>query len=337
MSNGVNILSTGTAGCGEKEYFEKFSQFCQKKKKKVNIINATDVILDVAEKTNPEINKYNILNFPKSTRNVWYQMALNQIISEKLKKNAINIVNIHITYWWKEGPEEVVNARILNSFFEKLNPLFFIQIVDGIGLIKERVDEVAENVGRALNLESILRWRDLESYVTEMFAQINQKDYYLIARAQDPDTLFGLIFDNRLKIYFSFPITFAEGKTKKKIESFVKELDKIAIVFDPFKVEKFESFIAGMKKLGTDAIVKRDYQLIDQSDFVVTYFPKIAPSSGTITEMNYASSNGKIVYLIWPNKKYSPWTIHPARKVFTSPKECLRELKKVAQQRKKRV
>jgi adenylate kinase len=332
----INILSTGIAGCGEKEYFEEFSEFCQKKKKKVNIINTTDIILGVAKSTNPEVNKYNILNFPKSTRNVWYQTALNQILQEKLMKNAINVVNMHTTYWWKEGPEEVVNASILNSFFEALDPLFFIQIVDGIGAIKERVDKVVENVGRVLNFESILRWRDLESYVTEIFAQINHKEYYLLARAQSPDTLFRLIFDNRLKIYFSFPITFAEGKAKKKIENFIKELDKIAIVFDPFKVEKFESFITGMKRLGTDAIVKRDYQLIDQSDFVVTYFPKVAPSSGTITEMNYASSSGKIVYLIWPNKKYSPWTVHPARKVFTSPEECLKELKKVVQQRKKR-
>ncbi len=332
----INILSAGIAGCGEKEYFEKFSKLCQKKRKKVNVINTTDVILKVARKTNPEINKYNVLNFPKSTRNIWYQTALDQILNEKLIKNAVNIVNIHITYWWKEGPEEVVNARILNSFFEKLDPVFFIHIVDGIGLIKERVDKVAENVGRALNVESILRWRDLESYVTELFAQINRKDYYLIARAQSPNTLFDLIFDNKLKIYFSFPITFAEGKTKKKIEKFVKELDKIAIVFDPFKVEKFETFITKMKKLGVDAIVKRDYQLIDQSDIVVTYFPKIAPSSGTITEMNYANSSGKIVYLIWPNKKYSPWTVHPARKVFASPAECLKELQKVAHQRKKR-
>jgi adenylate kinase len=332
----INILSTGIAGCGEKEYFEKFSQFCRQKGMLVNVINTTDVILAVARKTNHDVNKYNLLNFPKSTVDTWYQAALNQILKEKLIKNAINIVNTHATYWWKEGPDEVVSANLLNSFFKAFDPLFFIQVVDGIGLIKERLDRVVENVGRVLNMESILRWRDLESYVTKIFAQINHKEFYLIARAQGPDTLFRLIFDNRLKIYFSFPITFAEKRTKKKIDNFVKELGKIAIVFDPYKVEKFESFIAGMKKLGTDAIVKRDFQLIDQSDFVVAYFPKVVPSSGMITEMNYANSNGKIVYLVWPNKKYSPWTIYPVRKVFFSPEDCLRELKKVVKQRKKR-
>ena len=333
----INILSTGIAGCGEKEYFEKFSQFCETKKKKVNVINATDVILEVARKTNSDVNKYNILNFPKSTRNIWYQAALDQILNEKLIKNAINIVNIHITYWWKEGPEEVVNARILNAFFKAFNPKFFIQIVDGIGVIKERVDKVVENVGRVLNLESILRWRDLESYITRILAQINNKEYYLIARGQSADTLFRLIFENRLKIYFGFPITFAENKIKKRVENFVEELNKIAIVFDPYKVEKFESFLPGMKRLGTDAIVKRDYQLIDQSDFVVAYFPKIVHSSGMITEMNYANSSGKLVYLIWPDKKYSPWTIYPVRKVFFSPQDCLKELKKVVRQRKIRT
>lgn len=333
----INILSTGIAGCGEKEYFEKFSQFCQQKRKKVNIINTTDIILEVARKTNPSVNKYNLLNFPKSTTDIWYQAALDKIIQEKLDKNAINIINVHATYWWKEGPDEVVNAKILNSFFQALKPIFFIQITDGAEFIKKRIDMAAENVGRALNMEGILHWRELESYLTKIFAQIHNKEYYLIARAQSPDTLFRLIFDNRLKVYFSFPITFAEKKVKIKTQDFVERLEKIAIIFDPYKVEKFELFIAGLKKLGTDAIIKRDYQLIDQSDIVVAYFPKVVYSSGMITEINYANSNGKIVYLIWPNKKYSPWTIYPVRKVFFSTEDCLKELNKIVQQRKVRT
>ena len=111
----INILSTGIAGCGEKEYFEKFSKFCASKGKKVNVINTTDIILEVAKKTNPEVNKYNILNFPKSTRNIWYQAALDQILQKKLMKNAINIVNTHATYWWKDWPDEVVIISDLSA------------------------------------------------------------------------------------------------------------------------------------------------------------------------------------------------------------------------------
>lgn len=332
----INIVSTGIAGCGEKEYYEEFSKFCQLYKKKVNVVNVTDVIIETAKKINPQVTKYNILNFPRSTRNIWHQTALDYILTEKLIKNGINIVNIHVSYWWKESPEEVVNAHILNSFFKKFNPIFFVQITDGLQKIKTRIDKVVEHVGRALDLEDIIRWRDLESYITEMFAQINKKDYYLIARNQPPNTLFRLIFDNRLKVYFSFPITFAQNNLRKKIENFVNELDKIAIVFDPYKIEKFEVFPSRLKKLGTDVIIKRDYRLINQSDFVVAYFPKVVYSSGMITEINYANSNGKIVYLVWPNQKYSPWTIYPVRKVFFSPQACLRELKKITQQKKPR-
>lgn len=333
----INILSTGISGCGEKEYFQKFSQFCQQKKRRVNIINTTDAVLEVAQKSNPSVNKYNLLNFPKSTTDIWYQAAFNKIIQEKLDKNAINIVNTHATYWWKEGPNDVVNAKILNSFFEALKPIFFMQITDGAELIKARLDKVAENVGRALDMEGILRWRELESFVAKIFAQIHNKEYYLIANAQSADTLFRLIFENRLRVYFSFPITFAEKKVKIQTQKFVKELEKISIIFDPYKVEKFELFTAGLKKLGTDVIIKRDYQLIDQSDVVVAYFPKIIYSSGMITEINYANSNGKIVYLIWPNKKYGPWTIYPVRKVFFSTNDCLKELKKIVRQRKRRT
>lgn len=332
----VNIVSSGIAGCGEKEYYKDFAEFCAKKGRKVNVISVTDEVLEAAKETTAEITRYNILNFPKSTRNAWHQDALDNILRERLKKDAINIINIHLTYWWKESPEEVVSANILNSFFEKLKPLFFVQITDGLEFIKERIDKVAENMGRALDLEGVIRWRDFESFVTELFSQIHKKEYYLLPKEQSPDTLFRLIFDNRLKIYFSFPITFAADHIKKRTEKFIKKLDEIAIVFDPYKVEKFEHFPQKLKSLGAEVIIKRDYRLINQSDFVVAYFPIVASSSGMITEINYANSNGKIVYLIWPDKKYSPWTVYPARKVFFSPEACLKELRAVARQRKPR-
>lgn len=46
----VTIVSTGIAGCGEKEYFDKFIDYCYSKGKRANIISVTDVVLEVAKK-----------------------------------------------------------------------------------------------------------------------------------------------------------------------------------------------------------------------------------------------------------------------------------------------
>lgn len=335
----TTIVCTGIAGCGEKEYLKKFVNYCRRKEKKVNIINVTDVVIEFARKSDDGINKYNLLNFPRTTREAWYRSAFNSVLKERLKEDEINVINIHVTYWWKNGPEQVIRADMLNSFFHRLNPLFFFQIIDTFELIKRRVDKVAEHIGRALSREDIIRWQDVESYVVSMYAQMNGKKFYLIAREQPADTLYRLIFDGWLKVYMSYPMTFLkEKKYKKSVSNFLKRLNRIAIVFDPGTIEDYEfSKEQGIKELSGEMTVKRDYRLIDQSDVVIAYFPKVVHSSGVNAEMNYAHSTGKPVYLVWPVRRCSPFTGYIVFKMFSNVDECLKEIKKVAEQRKKKV
>ena len=77
-------------------------------------------------------------------------------------------------------------------------------------------------------------------------------------------------------------------------------------------------------------IISRDYLLIDQSDFVIMYIksmekkPRPLISAGSQSEMVYAYSRGKPVYVIYKyGPKYlSPWITQYA-KVFHTLQECL--------------
>lgn len=332
----IKIVSTGIAGCGEKEYFEKFSRLCEDNGKKVNIISATEEVLVASRKSGFEINKYNLLNFPKTTRAAWYQSAFDNILEEKLEKNKINLVNLHISYWWKNGPEEVVRGDILNNFLNKLDPMFYTQIIDSAIKVEKRLNMIADHVGRCISQEDMLRWQDVEYHIAQTFAEINRKRLYMIAEEQPADTLYRLIFKKELKTYISYPMThFEEDNEKKKVEKFIKELNKILIVFNPGTIEDYGMYRPGrVKTLSGEMTIKRDFRLIDQSDIVIVFFPKIVHSSGAMLEMEYANSTGKPVYLVWPHKNYSPFTVFPVRKVFFSAKGCIEEMKKLAKLKK---
>jgi len=332
-----NIIVTGIAGSGEREYFEKFTRYCSEHGLKVNIISITEAVVEAARKSNPNVNRYNLLSFPKTTREAWYQNAFNSILQEKLVEDAVNIVSIHISYWWKNGPEQVIRADILNSFLNAVDSIFYVQIIDSVIRIKERLNKVAEHVGMGLMEEDIFRWQDIEYYLTITFAQINKKNLYVIAAGQPADTLYRLILDEKtLKIYVSFPMTHLKNKSeRRKIEEFVEKLNRTAIVFNPASIEDYQYFTSGtLKVLSGEMTVKRDYRLIDQSDMVVAYFPRVIHSSGVMLEMDYASSTAKPVYLIWPSKEYSPFTIYPVRKIFFSIEDCLAEVSTIAERKK---
>ena len=77
-------------------------------------------------------------------------------------------------------------------------------------------------------------------------------------------------------------------------------------------------------------IISRDYLLIDQSDFVIMYIKSMEKkrrpliSAGSQSEMVYAYSRGKPVYVIYEHgaKHLSPWVTQYA-KVFRTLQECL--------------
>jgi len=148
---------------------------------------------------------------------------------------------------------------------------------------------------------------------------------------------------NTRRVYRSYPMTFVSDRpeVQKTADQIGNQLKELAIVFDPGDLgdwdrqdelhERYEQWCADRGYVSGDAdwediqrhlrhqTVSRDHRLIDQAHAVVVYYPELdywtaeesdykrSPlvpfSSGVLDEMQYATQQGKDVYIIWTSEK----------------------------------
>ncbi|AKG38991.1 MAG: hypothetical protein ACP5II_06610 [Infirmifilum sp.] len=150
------------------------------------------------------------------------------------------------------------------------------------------------------------------------------------------------------KAYLSYPITHVKGSPevmKAKDETKQKLKDAGIVVFDPISIEdsilidmahdaaskgkdKVEVEVDGkrgeiniheiMSAVGDikDQIVVRDYQLINQSDIIVVFYPTRMLSPGVLSEIKYGYTHNKEVYAIFPFEEASPFFEYYTTKLF---------------------
>jgi adenylate kinase len=222
----------------------------------------------------------------------------------------------------------------------------YITVVDSLLSTKLRLDSSKVWKGR-LSLKDIVVWRDEETILTKSIADFQGKPFFIVPFLTPPESLFRLIFyPNNKKTYLSYPITHT-GMDPSKIEqknSFRDKLRKAGlVVFDPNDVEdsdilrsvfshtlqnnfiKFEKDglitclslgeIKEVEKDINEQIVSRDYQLIDQSDFMVVYYFSPVMSPGVLSEMTYGFSNNKNIYVVFEGPE-SPFFRYYSTKIF---------------------
>jgi len=213
------------------------------------------------------------------------------------------------------------------SYLARLKPSFYITIINNITYIKENLERDEKWRGM-LSVEEIITWQDEEQFITKMLAQYQKKPFYIISYNDTPKTLYDLISNtNMKKLYLSFPITHIKEKMPEKlkeVEQFRERLRENFIVFDPLTItdlldtSEWSNDILEMLKGQT---VGRDYRFIDQSDFIVVYYPVIERSAGVFAEMKYALQTGKPIYAYIVEE--SPFI----REFCTYPCSSLKELK----------
>lgn len=163
------------------------------------------------------------------------------------------------------------------------------------------------------------------------------------------------------KVYLSYPITHVKGnpeimKEKDEVKKRLKEAG--LVVFDPISIE--DSVLIDMAhqaqaegkdvievevdgKVGEikvsevmsaindikDQIVVRDYQLINQSDMIVVFYPTKVLSPGVLSEIKYGYTHNKNVYAIFPFEESSPFFEYYTTKLFKDVDSLLDYLKEV--------
>ena len=104
--------------------------------------------------------------------------------------------------------------------------------------------------------------------------------------------------------------------------SFVLEIHGRDVTFDAHEVSRIAADIDGQ-------IYARDFELIDQSDMIVSYVPELPGgkpglSSGVERELQHAFENTKEVYVVWkPKSEPSPFITETSTRIFDSVNNAL--------------
>jgi adenylate kinase/nucleoside 2-deoxyribosyltransferase len=339
------IFLSGIAGLEEKKFLSNFKRFCERKEKEVKIFHFGKIMVEIARRDYPKLNKYSFVRFPRSTLNAWRAAAFERIIKE-IDPRKVNLVEAHASFWIKGGPEPAIN----HAYLTKLSPDMYVQLIDSGVSIYSRLMKNFHRIPERdrISLMEILLWQDAEIYTSKIIADAHEKPYYLLAQRQPVSTLYNLIFDpKKIPIYQSYPMTWMrEESYRKQVKRFIRRLRRHATIFDPGTIDTLEEKLTirsmGLPKakeiedLIDKQTVRRDERLIDQSELVIAYFPKKVYTSGVDYEMNYAFRTGKPVWVVKPKEYFGPFAELHFDREFNSQDECIRALKGLLRERNKR-
>jgi adenylate kinase len=340
----LRIVVTGISGSGREVHLKRFVEFAEAKNTKVKLFSVGSMMFEAARKLGVEIKEDKILDLSPSSLNFLRATVFEQIIREA--ENYENIViSTHASFRWKKHVFQAFDFHYLNE----LSPDAFITISDSALPIKIRLESSKQWRGR-LTLKEILVWRDEETLLTKSIADYRRRPFYIVPFSSPPETLFNLVFkQHSKKVYLSYPITHIENREAKLAgkDRFKDRLRKLGLtVFDPGEIEdslllyklrelkdtgggkltveengvKIEICIGEIEDVVEDLldqIVARDYQLIDQSDFLVVYYFSQVMSPGVLSEMTYGFSNNKKVFVVYKGPE-SPFFNYYSTRIFES-------------------
>ena len=355
----ITVVLTGMSGSERRGLVEELVRFAGEQGRSVHFIDLWQE-MQVAE---PSVSEATILNITDARRSQIVRQAIGGVQAkmealqrESTDRDSAVILGTHATFFW--------NSSYLEGFPETLLPgiqpqtLFTVEhnAVDTLNNLRadplHRFDQIS--------LLDVLHWRDRETEETARWARNLRVPHYLISRSEPINGLFSLLFQQgRRKIYASYPMSYVTEQQRKAAEGLIGDLrDRGYVVFNPGTLEDMEQVgalldertrgdgllarvseeeVVNLWRAVGDHTVKRDYQLIDQSDMVVVYYPPIPYhrfdtrskqvktdtyiplSAGVICEIVHGHATGKRVYAVWL-PKYAPspfFTYHVFRTAST--------------------
>jgi adenylate kinase len=349
---GVRVIVTGQVGLDKKPFLEQVVDLAAQKGFDVALFNVGDLMY--AE--SPDITPRRILDLPRRRLTTLRQSVFKDILAvARTGRNVI--VNTHATFRWKHGLFHAYD----HAQMAELDADLYVTMVDNVDAVHERLQR--EHDIRH-SLKDILVWREEEIVVTEAMAEaVAGYGHAFVMSRSNPriaaQSLYRLMFEpTRKRVYPSYPMTHVldEPLILAEIDHFRDSLAEHFITFDPADMDekRLLSEAGEATKRGEDhvrlnihgreinlsvlditriardidaQIYARDFKLIDQSDMIVSYIPKLADgkpalSSGVERELQHAYEGTKEVYVIWrPDCDPSPFVTETATAVFRSIEE----------------
>jgi adenylate kinase len=323
----ARVVVTGTSGSGRGDYISSAVEGMRSSGKGVETFDVGSMMFEAAENLGVEIPEGRILNLAPSTLNYLRTTVFEKILRE-IPNHEDAVVSTHACFRWKRHLLQAFDFYYLNI----LSPDLYVTVVDSIASMKSRLDASPHWRGR-LGLKDLIVWRDEETFLTKSIADFQRKPFFLLPARQPADTLRRLMWDRSApKAYLSYPMTHLGDRAQEfseRLKVFVSELRKRGlVVFDPGEVEDADLLdgrvaLDGVDRADVEAvrediydqIVARDYQLIDQSDFVIVYYYVPVMSPGVLSEMTYAFSGAKEVYVVFRGPE-SPFFRYYSTRIF---------------------
>jgi len=350
----MKVFCTGISGSGRDDYLREALKLASERGKRISIVNVGDMMFSTAKELGRIIREDKILDLSPSTLE-WLRAVVFEKILKLVEKEEYedHLISSHTTFRWKRYLMPAFDFFYLNQ----LAPDMYVTIVDGVAQIKTRLERHPQWAGK-LSIREILIWQDEEVFVTKMLADYQRRSSFVIAREEPADILYKLMYTKLKRAYLSFPITHVRGEEGyiNEVRKFRDEVRKFLVVFDPMAINDMDLLQTAeiAKENGNEYIkvehkgmkleipvnevleaaeeikfhtVKRDYMFIDQSDIVIVYYPVVAMSPGVLSEMIYAYTNNKHVYVVFEETSgLSPFFEYYATKVFNNPDDLLSEL-----------
>ena len=352
------IVCTGISGSGRRHAIVSMEDFARKKGIDLQVKNVGQMMYQKAEEGGFPIEEGKILDLPQFTLRSLRWSVFEDIL-RTIDDAEHTLIETHACFRWKK----YIFDGFDYSYLSKLNPDIYFNVMDTVFSIKGRLEIQKGWRGKHSILE-LLIWRDEDMALTRTFAEVQNRDFYLLFYSDPPESMFQIAFERNVKkAYLSYPISHATPEQVKEVEAFRDELRKEIVIFDPLSIRdiSMQSAAQALEKQGKseiaipftvdgreeqvqisiqeifeardflmDQTVNIDFKMIDQSDFIVVdYYDPSIHSPGVNSEMQYAHDNGKDVYIYWPESKMSPFLERNITQHFTTQEDLIEFIKTV--------
>ena len=328
----MRVLFTGISGSERGNVAEELAAYCSAHGIQVGVFDVGKTIFEIIAEQQLSISDGRILDVDTNLLKALRVAACERIL-RRLEPYEHAFISIHLTFRWRNQLLPGFNY----SDIMKLQPDEYVNVVDNLKEIHDRLNQSKE-WERKPTLSDLNTWLDEEDFITRTLADFQQKPCWVVARDHYVENLNKLVFEPKArKMYLSYPITTIRAEKPELldvIQGFGQELTARYVVFDPLHIKDMElahatehpdragELALDLEELDEDTVqqikhrtVTRDYRFIEQSDFVVVYYPTDKLSPGVISEMIYAHTRNKSVYAIFDGAR-SPFFERYCTKIF---------------------
>jgi adenylate kinase len=346
------VWCSGISGSGRKDYLREVAAYFEAQGQRCRVVEFGDLLAKVQDETRIADDATTLLDGNPVVLDVQRKAAFRRMMDVLRDWPAadVAIISNHACFMRRGRLQTAMDMAQVKAHLAPVVDMY-ATVVDGAFDIYRRQQEHAEWRGH-LSLAEIAIWRDFETTLTKVLADYESKPFYLLARKEPPETLYRLCRRPTPKrIYLSYPITAITQSNPELLDEATQLAGRLRaagfVVYNPMAVDDTpvslgnrglelgvtpEAIAAAAPYLDSQTI-SRDFQLIDQADWVVVYYPTEKISPGVLSEMQHARDVRIPVFLCAFPGSISPFLGILYQESFATPDELITTLVELAQGR----